>query len=108
MVKVSIYRDKNGDITSYEVAGHAGAAEKDGYDLVCNSVSVLTQAPLIGMEQYLKLKPHYTIDEESGIFTLKLDEADANTQAILETMYLALLSVERQFPQFVRVKAIRR
>ena len=36
MVKVSIYRDKNGNITSYEVAGHAGAAEEDGYDLVCN------------------------------------------------------------------------
>ena len=101
MVKVDIYRDKNGNIISYRVAGHAGCEDEDGYDLVCNSVSVLTQAPLIGMEQYL-------IDEESGIFTLKLDEADANTQAILETMYLALLSVERQFPQFVRVKAIRR
>lgn len=108
MVKVSIYRDKNGDITSYEVAGHAGAAEEDGYDLVCNSVSVLTQAPLIGLERYLKLKPQYTVDEESGIFTLKLDQADSNTQAILETMVLALQSVERQFPQYVKVKDTRR
>lgn len=108
MVKVDIYRDENGNIISYRVAGHAGCEDEDGYDLVCNSVSVLTQAPLIGMERYLKLKPHYTVDAESGIFTLKLDEADANTQAILETMYLALLSVERQFPQFVKVKAIRR
>ena len=97
MVKVSIYRDKNGNITSYEVAGHAGAAEGDGYDLVCNSVSVLTQAPLIGLERYLKLKPQYIVDEESGIF-----------QAILETMVLALQSVERQFPQYVKVKDTRR
>lgn len=108
MVKVSIYRDKNGDITSYEVAGHAEAAEEDGYDLVCNSVSVLTQAPLIGLERYLKLKPQYTVDEECGIFTLKLDRADSNTQAILETMVLALQSVERQFPQYVKVKDTRR
>ena len=107
MVKVDIYRDKNGNIISYNVSGHAGVAEA-GHDIICSAVSALTQAPLIGLEQYLKLKPHYTVDEESGIFTLKLDEADANTQAILETMYLALLSVERQFPQFVRVKAIRR
>ncbi len=108
MVKVSICRDKNGNIISYEVAGHAGCEDEDGYDLVCNSVSVLTQAPLIGLERYLKLKPHYTVDEESGIFTLELDKTNSSTQAILETMYLALQSVERQFPQFVKVQAIRR
>lgn len=108
MVKVNIYRDKSGNIISYEVVGHAGCEDENGYDLVCNSVSVLTQAPLIGLERYLKLKPQYKVDEESGIFTLKLDKADSSTQAILETMYLALQSVERQFPQFVRVKVIRR
>lgn len=108
MVKVNIYRDKDGNIISYEVGGHAGFAEAGEYDLVCNSVSVLTQAPLIGLERYLKLKPQYTVDEESGIFTLKLNEADSRTQAILETMYLALQSVERQFPQYVKVKVIRR
>ncbi len=107
MVKVSIYRDKNGNINAYDVSGHAGAGE-DGYDIVCSAVSALTQAPLIGLERYLKLKPHYTVDEESGIFTLKLDKTDSNTQAILETMFLALQSVERQFPQFVKVQAIRR
>ena len=107
----SNYRKRQGHrqpFTKYEVAGHAGAAEEDGYDLVCNSVSVLTQAPLIGLERYLKLKPQYTVDEESGIFTLKLDRADSNTQAILETMVLALQSVERQFPQYVKVKDTRR
>lgn len=108
MVKVSIYRDENGNIISYEVKGHAGCEDEDGYDLVCNSVSVLTQAPLIGLERYLKLKPQYTVDEESGIFTLKIDHADASTQAILETMFLALQSVERQFPQFVKVQDTRR
>ncbi len=108
MIKVSIYRDKNGDIISYEVAGHAEAAGEGEYDLICNSVSVLTQAPLIGLERYLKLKPQYTVDEESGIFTLKIDRADECTQAILETMYLALQSLERQFPQYVRMKVIRR
>lgn len=107
MVKVSIYRDKNGNIDAYSVSGHAGAGEA-GYDIVCSAVSALTQAPLIGLECYLKLKPQYTVDEESGIFTLKLDRADSNTQAILETMVLALQSVERQFPQYVKVKDTRR
>ena len=107
MVKVNIYRDSNGNIISYNVSGHAGVAEA-GHDIVCSAVSALTQAPLIGLEQYLKLKPQYTVDEESGIFTLKLNEADSRTQAILETMYLALQSVERQFPQYVKVKVIRR
>ncbi len=107
MVKVSIYRDKNGNIDAYSVSGHAGAGEA-GYDIVCSAVSALTQAPLIGLERYLKLKPQYTVDEESGIFTLKLDRADSNTQAILETMVLALQSVERQFPQYVKVKDTRR
>lgn len=108
MIKVSIYRNQNGNIISYEVIGHAGAQDGDGYDLVCNSVSVLTQAPLIGLERYLKIKPHYTVDRKRGIFTLKLDETDGNTQAILETMFLALQSVERQFPQYVKVQDTRR
>lgn len=108
MITINIYRDNSGNIIAYDVSGHAGAAAA-GHDIVCAAVSALSQAPILGLEHYLKLKPQYTVNEESGVFTLKLgSEPDAGTQAILETMYFALQSIERQFPQYVKVKAIRR
>lgn len=108
MINVKIYRDDKENIIAYEVKGHAGAAEA-GYDIVCAAVSVLTQTPLIGLERHLNLKPQYTVDQQSGIFSLKLNEKpNEETQAILETMFLGLQSVAKQYSDYVSVKVSRR
>lgn len=73
-------------ITGYKVSGHADYA-KAGEDIICSAVSALTQAPLLGLERHLKLKPSYVVNQEDGILEVALNSAPNDlTEAILQTM----------------------
>ncbi|MBR6510621.1 MAG: ribosomal-processing cysteine protease Prp [Phascolarctobacterium sp.] len=109
MIKIDVTLDKNGMITGYKVGGHAGSVKAGEYDLICNSVSVLTQAPIIGLERHLKRKPFYRVDEVDGILEVALNSApDELSQALLMTMYYGVEELAQEFPQYVRIKEHRR
>ncbi|MDO4922321.1 ribosomal-processing cysteine protease Prp [Phascolarctobacterium sp.] len=108
MIQVDLFKDKQGMIVGYKVSGHAGYSE-EGTDIVCSAVSALTQAPLLGLERHLKLKPSYVVNQEDGILEAALNSAPTDlTQAILQTMVYGLQSIERQCPQYVRIQEHRR
>lgn len=95
-------------ITGYKVSGHAGFGE-EGTDIVCSAVSSLTQAPLLGLERHLKLKPSYVVNQEDGILEVALNSAPTDlTEAILQTMAYGVESIACQCPQYVRIKEHRR
>ncbi len=109
MIKIDVTLDKNGMITGYKVSGHAESAKAGEYDLICNSVSVLTQAPIIGLERHLKRKPFYRVDEVDGILEVALNSApDELSQVLLMTMYYGVEELAQEFPQYVRIKEHRR
>lgn len=108
MIKVDLFRNEQGLITSYKVSGHAGFAE-EGSDIICSAVSALTQAPLLGLERHLQLKPSYVVNQEDGVLEVALNSAPTDlTEAILVTMLYGLQSIECQCPQYVRIKEHRR
>ena len=108
MISVDLFRDKQGIITGYKVSGHADYA-KAGEDIICSAVSALTQAPLLGLERHLKLKPSYVVNQEDGILEVALNSAPNDlTEAILQTMLYGVDSIARQCPQYVRIKEHRR
>lgn len=108
MIKVDIYRNGHDFITGYSVSGHAGYDEA-GYDIICSAVSALTQAPLMGMERYLKRQPQYTVNQKNGRLYVALNSApDELTQAILETMLCGVESIARQYPKYVSIEEHRR
>ncbi len=95
-------------ITGYRVSGHAGYA-KAGEDIICSAISALTQAPLLGLERHLKLKPSYVVNQEDGILEVALNSAPNDlTEAIMQTMLYGVDSIARQCPQYVRIKEHRR
>ena len=109
MITIEIYRDRQGMITGYKVCGHAGAAKAGEYDIICNSVSVMTQMPLIGLERHLKRTPSYEVNEEDGILQVALNSApDELTQTLLATMAYGAGELAQQFPQYVRIHEHRR
>ena len=65
MITVDLFKNEQGLITGYKVSGHAGFAAA-GEDIVCGAVSVLTQTPILGLEQHLKCQPSYHVDEVPG------------------------------------------
>ncbi|WP_405379505.1 ribosomal-processing cysteine protease Prp [Phascolarctobacterium sp.] len=105
---MDLFRNKQGMIIGYKVSGHAGFAE-EGSDIICSAVSALTQAPLLGLEKHLKLKPSYDVNQEDGILEVALNSAPNDlTEAILQTMAYGVESIARQCPQYVRIKEHRR
>ncbi|MBQ9763059.1 MAG: ribosomal-processing cysteine protease Prp [Phascolarctobacterium sp.] len=109
MITLDLYKDKNGMITSYKVSGHSGSVKKGEIDLVCNSVSMFTQAPLLGLERHLKRKPSCFVDQKDGILEVALNSApDELSQVLLMTMYYGVKELAQEFPQYVRIQEHRR
>ena len=81
MIKVKIVK-KNNDIVNFVINNHAMPEGRDfqtdaclvgeAFDMVCNSVSVLSQSVIIGLDEVLKLNCNY----EMGDGYLKVDLHD--------------------------------
>ena len=99
MIEVKI-RSNQGNILSYEINSHAlinreAIIAGEAYDMVCNSVSVLSQSAIIGLDEVLKLNVNYEISD--GYLSLNLDgfnrEEIEKAQVILKTFEKSLESV---------------
>jgi len=61
MTKVEIFR-KNGNIIGYKASGHSGYSEQ-GSDIICSAISTSLQMTLIGIQEVLKLKVDFKIND---------------------------------------------
>lgn len=100
MIKVTVFK-KDGISYGFKIKGHALSREQmesetgDVYDLVCNSVSVLSQSAVIGIREVLKLPVKYDIKDgflQMNLFNLKAEEVKS-TQVLLLTFEKSLESV---------------
>lgn len=115
MVKVKI-KQHNDDIVGFVINGHAIGNDRDfsnepalvgeAFDMICNSVSVLSQSVIIGLDEVLELNSTYEIQDGY----LKLDLQDFNleelnqAQVLLKTFEKSLESVILGFDQLVGEK----
>lgn len=100
MIKITIF--KKDDISyGFKIKGHALSREQmesetgDVYDLVCNSVSVLSQSAVIGVAEVLKLPVKYDTKDgflHMNLFNLKAEEVK-RAQVLLLTFEKSLESV---------------
>ena len=49
MIRISVVRDRRGDIVGWSVSGHSGFAPR-GEDIVCAGVSAIVQTTLLGLQ----------------------------------------------------------
>lgn len=117
MIKVTILQKGNLSL-GFKISGHALSREEientigDAYDLICNSVSVLSQSAVIGMEEVLKLPVKYEIND--GYLSLNLSDLKENEiergQVLLKTfeksMESLMMSLEASFGKNKRNKYI--
>ncbi|GKU23402.1 ribosomal-processing cysteine protease Prp [Clostridium folliculivorans] len=119
MIKLDIYTTKD-IIIGFKIQNHALIEREmilagEAYDMVCNSVSVLSQSVLIGLDEVLKLNVPYEMTD--GYIKLDLRELDEEelqkAQVLLKTFELSidsiLLSLEQSFgknkaDQYIYVK----
>ena len=115
MIKVKI-KQHNDIIVGFVINGHAMDGDRDfsndsaligeAFDMICNSVSVLSQSVIIGLDEVLKLNSTYEINDGY----LKLDLQDFTqeelnqAQVLLRTFEKSLESVILGFDQLVGEK----
>lgn len=115
MIKIKI-NEKQGKIVGFVMDGHALSDGRDfssdfalvgeAFDLICNSISVLSQSVIIGLDEVLKLNSTYEI--KNGYLKLDLQDFNAEeldeAQVLLRTFEKSLESVILGFDQIVGKK----
>ena len=99
MIKV-IFKHNDNNIIGFKIEGHAVSQEVmdatigDAYDMICNTVSVLSQNVLIGIQEVLKLRPLYEI--ENGFLEVNLNNLSEDDiekcQVLMKTFDFTLQS----------------
>ena len=100
MIKISILKRKDISL-GFKISGHALSRKEiestigDAYDMICNSVSVLSQSIVIGIEEVLKLPVEYEIND--GFLSLNLsnlkEQEIQSAQVLLLTFEKSLQSI---------------
>ena len=107
MIEIRI-KSKKENIISFRISNHALIGREailagDAYDMVCNSVSVLSQSVVIGLDEVLKLNVNYEIKD--GYLALDLNgftqEEIEQSQVLLKTFEKSIestiLSLDEMF-----------
>ncbi|HBT47154.1 MAG TPA: ribosomal-processing cysteine protease Prp [Peptococcaceae bacterium] len=109
MVRVTLWCDEGGQTVGFSVYGHAGYRPR-GRDIVCAAVSALTQAAVLGLEEYLSVAPEVHKGEGSLRCLipedLPLPERE-KAEVIFGTMELGLRAIAMSYSRFVQVETRR-
>ncbi len=105
MVKVELKLKKN-DIYSAEISGHANSKEY-GHDIVCASVSVITQTILLGLIDLLDGNIEYKV--ESGYLYFKIPEDLEPSMfekvcILTNTLRLGLDNIKENYSSYIYMK----
>jgi len=105
MTEIKIFRDKSTNIVKGILNGHADF-EDIGKDIVCASVSSVLFMALNGIENVLNVKFGYSMDDGYVEFVFP-DDLDDNKRKeiniLLDSMYLFLSDLEKQYPDNVKI-----
>ena len=103
MIKVNL-KSKGGSIIAGEISGHAEFAEEN--DIVCASVSAVSFAVFNGIENVVGIDFGYEVRDGFLYFTIP-DDLDAPARCrvddLLNTLYLYLVELERQYKENIKV-----
>ena len=103
MTKVEIFR-KNSNIIGYKASGHSRYSEQ-GSDIICSAISTSLQMTLIGIQEVLKLKVDFKINDGFLDVDLKNISQDKLTQTniLTEAMAIFLKELTKQYPKYIRL-----
>ncbi|KRG11448.1 ribosomal-processing cysteine protease Prp [Lederbergia galactosidilytica] len=110
MIQIRISHSADGDISGFTMEGHAQFADK-GKDIVCAGVSAVAFGSLNAVMALTSIEPNITIEEDGFLKCLlphSLEgEVKKQVQLLLEGMLVSLQTIEREYPEFVKIKFIK-
>lgn len=110
MITIKIKTNKS-NIMSFDILSHAlenreAILAGDAYDMICNSVSVLSQSVIIGLDEVLKLNVNYQIKD--GFLSMNLEgltlEQIKQAQVLLKTFELSIISTIQSLDDMLEIE----
>ena len=107
MIKAKFYR-KNNKIFGFKIVGHAGYAD-EGEDIVCSAVTILVINTINALEAFTQAHLICEADEVNGsdisltLPELKSGKEDHDVTLLLDTMYLGLSDVEKNYGKYITI-----
>jgi uncharacterized protein YsxB (DUF464 family) len=105
MTRVTFYQNRNGHLTGFRAADHAGYAET-GEDIVCAAVSALVIHTINSIERFTSQKTESSADEEEAVILFSLKgEMNSDAQLLLKSLAQTLsdMQEEESYRDFVDV-----
>ncbi|MFP4497108.1 MAG: ribosomal-processing cysteine protease Prp [Vulcanimicrobiota bacterium] len=105
MVQIFINLDQHGNPVSLEVTGHAELDER-GSDVACAGISALAQALLLGINEVLKIKSGYEVEDGNLYITLPRNlapDVGEKARVLFEAIILGLEKIEELYPGRIRI-----
>ena len=108
MINAKIFK-KNGQTYKIVVSGHSNYGE-EGSDIVCASISTLTQMVCVGLENVLKLKPITKISDGYLECQLTDEIINANNEKVqlifdtFENTFKLLLDSDKTLKKYVKLE----
>ena len=105
MTNITFIKNENNFI-GFVCMGHTNFANH-GEDIVCASVSAITQSTAMGLMQVLDIKCKYKTNNKKGSIECWLPEdckQIKDAQVLLNTAYIALKDLEHGYPDNIKVE----
>jgi uncharacterized protein len=107
MITVNVNRNKNEQITSFTMSGHAEAGPY-GYDIVCAGASAVSFGTVNAIHSLCDVELIIDIEEDGGF--LRCDVPDGlptdtyeKVQLLLEAMIVSLTSIASEYDKHIRI-----
>ncbi len=105
MVRVTMWKDKEGQWHGFEVEGHAAFAPC-GEDIVCAAVSILAQTTVLSLQKIVGMEPEVNVSE--GYLTCRLgsiknEKSRSDAVLLLSSLALGLEETARNYPGYLQV-----
>lgn len=106
MTNIRLYRDSRGQLRGFSVIGHTFSAPA-GEDIVCASVSAVSQTAANALETVAGIRPTVAIGD--GFLSVRLPKGLTPRQKdiariILRTAQQGFMDMASAYPEFIRIR----
>ena len=104
MTKITVIKNKDGDICGFVSCGHTDDESVEGEDIYCAYISALTQTACIGLDDVAFAKPEIKTDD--GFISAFVKDEYANKmecRTIFRTLVLGLKAFDEAYPGYIQI-----
>lgn len=104
MINIIFYKNKDSDYFKFKACGHTDY-EEYGKEIICASVSSVSQMVLAGLLEVIKADVDYRIDDD-GLLEYEIFTKIKEAQTIIEAKYIFLMQLGKQYREYLHVGVI--